>query len=50
MSLVKLELPISAYPEPSEWSMGKFTDVPKFILEDFFNQTVRLSTTNNIKI
>ena len=49
MSLIKLELPFSAYPEPAEWSMGKFCEVPKFILEDFFNQSVRLSTTNNNK-
>src|SRR5574343_70273 len=49
MSLIKLELPITAYPEPTEWSMGKFSEVPKFILEDFFGQTVKLSTTNNNK-
>src|SRR5574343_324816 len=49
MSLIKLELPITAYPEPTEWSMGKFSEVPKFILEDFFGQTIKLSTTNNNK-
>lgn len=47
MSLIKLELPSTAYPEVAEWSMGKFSEIPKFILEDFFGQSVKLATTNN---